>query len=279
MRSSIPFILLSLIAAGALGVLAFAPANSASPAQMPHNPRTGREQPVLVELFTSEGCSSCPPADQLLTELGQKRWLANAEVIVLGEHVDYWNRLGWSDPFSSAQFSARQEGYAAHFAQAGIYTPQMVVDGHEELVGSDRPHALLAIADAARQPKASVVLAIAPRAQAATGDRITLSVRVEGLPGLPPHDAPEVYLAITESRLHSQVLHGENSGRRLDHTAVVRSLTPLGAAAVGKTFSAAPLVSIEPGWKRENLQAVVFVQEPFSGRVLGVASLALAPSQ
>jgi hypothetical protein len=232
-----------------------------------------------VELFTSEGCSSCPPADQLLMELDQAHWLANAEVIVLSEHVDYWNRLGWVDPFSSSQFSDRQKGYAACFAQAGIYTPQMVVDGHEELVGSDRTHALRAIADAARQPKANVVLAIAPRTQAVTGGQIGLTVRVEGLPGLPPHGPSDVFLAITESRLHSQILRGENSGRGLDHTAVVRSLTALGGAEGNKVFSAAPVVSIEPSWKRANLKAVVFVQELRSGRVLGVAALSLAPGQ
>jgi hypothetical protein len=279
MRSSVLFVLLPLVAATVLGAFAFATADSTSPVKVARSPRTGQERPVLVELFTSEGCSSCPPADQLLMELDQAHWLANAEVIVLSEHVDYWNRLGWVDPFSSSQFSDRQKGYAARFAQAGIYTPQMVVDGREELVGSDRAHALRAISGAARQPKAGVVLAIAPRTQAASVGQIGLTVRVEGLPGLPPHDSSDVFLAVTESRLHSQILRGENSGRGLDHTAVVRSLTVLGRSEGNQAFSATPVVSIEPAWKRANLRAVVFVQEPRSGRVLGVAAIPLASGQ
>ncbi len=138
MRPSILVLLLSLAASGVLAAFALAGAASASQAGIEPGPRIGKEAPVMVELFTSEGCSSCPPADDLLMEIHKAHPIANAEVFVLSEHVDYWNRLGWVDPFSSAQFSDRQKGYAARFGQSGIYTPQMVVDGREELVGSDR---------------------------------------------------------------------------------------------------------------------------------------------
>jgi len=238
MRPSILVFLVSLAAAGVCG--------------------TGRPAPVLVELFTSEGCSSCPPADALLMELQEA-----GEVCVLSEHVDYWNRLGWVDPFASAQFSERQKHYADRL-RSGIYTPQMVVDGRTELVGSDKAGALRAIADAARQPKAAV--AVAP------GGGGSLAIRVEPLPGA--QGPLDVYLAVTEGRLHSQVLRGENAGRRLEHTAVVRRLTVLGGPAPGQAFTATPQVAVDPGWKRGDLRAVVFVQERMSGRILGTAATA-----
>lgn len=236
----------------------------------------GRPGPVLVELFTSEGCSSCPPADALLMELETSHRVSGADLIVLSEHVDYWNRIGWVDPYSSGRFSQRQDLYAVRLGESGVYTPQMIVDGRQGLVGSDRAGALRAIAAAARQPKVQVTVALDGRPQPADGS-LDLRVRVDPLPRLPAGESAELFLAVTESGLHSQVLRGENAGRRLAHTGVVRSLTTLGAADWKDGFTARPRLRIPPGWNRANLKAVVFVQERRSGRVLGAASTDLQP--
>jgi hypothetical protein len=210
-------------------------------------------------------------------EIDRARWVGQTEAIVLSEHVDYWNRLGWVDPFSSTRFSDRQKAYAAHFTQAGIYTPQMVIDGRAECVGSDRANALRAISDAGRSPKASVTLTLVPGRSPKAGDPIGLTVRVAEVPGGPVKESMDVFLAVTENRLRSQVLRGENSGHRLEHTGVVRRLTVLGVFNPGRTaFTVAAEVNLESGWNRDNLRVVVFVQERRSGRIMGAASLPLA---
>jgi hypothetical protein len=200
--------------------------------------------PVLVELFTSEGCSSCPPADRILEQL-------DPQVVVLSEHVDYWNHLGWKDRFSSHAFTQRQEGYARLLHVDGPYTPQMVVDGTTEFNGSDTARALRVLKAAARRPKAAVRIA-----RATSG----LQVDVSGAP-----HAAGVYLAIADNSAKSQVGAGENHGRLLHHVAILRTLRKLGLVKMGGAFSQAVEA---PGPSR---RAVVFVQESDLGAIDGAA--------
>jgi hypothetical protein len=229
---------------------------------------------VVVELFTSEGCSSCPPADALLARLDATQPVEGAEVIPLALHVDYWNHLGWADPFSSRQFSDRQGEYAAAFGHDGVYTPQMVVDGVKEFAGNSEDAALEAIADSRSEPKAEVLLARTPTQ---TDEAAGISVRIDKFPKQTDGDPVYVLLAVTESGLSSDVERGENTGRRLTHVGVVRVLKQLGVVADtrGGAFQAETSVPFEKGWRRENLRAVVFAQERGTRRVLAAGSLKL----
>lgn len=232
--------------------------------------KTPASSSVLVELFTSEGCSTCPPADKLLTELDEAQPVNGAQVIALSEHVDYWNRLGWKDPFSSAQFTERQTDYSRTLHVEDIYTPQMIVDGQNQFVGNQRATALEAIARAAQSPKAS----IEARVKSSTSNSITLSVQVANVPEILRGDRADVLLAITESGLMSNVARGENAGRRLTHSAVTRRMVKVGTIE-GKDFNAEQVVPLDSVWKRARLRAVVFVQERGSRRILGAAAIKL----
>jgi hypothetical protein len=232
--------------------------------------------PVVVELFTSEGCSSCPPADEVLSKLDKSQSIQGIEVIALGEHVDYWNKLGWIDPYSSAEFSTRQSHYADAFGQESVYTPQMIVDGRDEFVGADWNKARAAITRAAHLPKAKVEL-LAASSSNETDKDLKLSIHINDIPHITAGDTADVLLAITESNLRSEVSRGENAGRYLRHTAVVRSLSVLGNVSAGQQgFEAESTANINVGWQRDNLRAVVLVQERRTRRVLGAAALGLS---
>lgn len=237
----------------------------------------GEMAPVLVELFTSEGCSSCPPADRLLTRLQQEQPVPGARIIAVGEHVDYWNRLGWADPFSSPEFSTRQQDYAAFFGIDGPYTPQMIVDGRAEFVGSDQARALKAVAQAAKLSKATVQVERKDRTTDLTSGSAVLRVRIVAPDRSTAKEPADVWLAITEDGLESAVERGENAGRRLRHVAVVRELRVIGKVDFRKveSFMAEPTITLRPEWKRERLNAVVFAQERRGRRILAAGQLAL----
>ena len=220
-------------------------------------------RPVVIELFTSEGCSSCPPADALLSKLHQAGAVEGAEVLVLGEHVDYWNHLGWADRFSSAALTQRQADYARRFSLDSSYTPQMVIDGHKELVGNDEPGVRRQLALAAALPKPAQVKLVW------TGTN-QLQVDVEG-----KDVSGQVLLAITEDGLSTDVRNGENGGRTLRHNGVVRELREIGTLHGGQ-FSSHEKLPLHSDWMSDNLKAVVFVQQAGHRDILGAASLAFA---
>ncbi|MEP6924056.1 MAG: DUF1223 domain-containing protein [Pyrinomonadaceae bacterium] len=230
----------------------------------------GKRTPVIVELFTSEGCSSCPPADANLSMLVKEQPVAGAEIIGLSEHVDYWNRLGWADPFSSGQFSGRQGEYSQYFKRDDVYTPQIIVNGQREVGGGDMRGALKQIAEAAKEPQGNISIEIAKE----TGNVLSLQVKAANLPKITSNDSAIVLLAITENNLTSNVARGENGGRRLRHTAVTRYLQNIGSAINGdKPLSAD--VTLDKDWKRENLNVVAFVQEIGSRKILGAGKIDL----
>src|SRR5918996_5242658 len=235
--------------------------------------------PVVVELFTSEGCSSCPPADEVLSKLDKTQPIQGVEVIALGEHVDYWNKLGWIDPYSTADFSRRQSRYSDAFNQESVYTPQMIVDGRDEFAGGNMDRARAAIAKAAQSPKASIQVLPSENSNAANSGAIKLSVHVRDLPPLTTGDSAEVLLAITENNLRSEVSRGENAGRYLRHSAVVRKLTAVGDITANQSFDAESTVSLANGWQRDNLRVVAFVQERGTRRILGAAVLGLSAAK
>ena len=214
--------------------------------------------PILIELFTSEGCSSCPPADAALQRLHEKQPVPGVQLLVLSEHVDYWNNLGWADPFSSEIFSDRQSRYGGR-----IYTPQVRVDGRADVVGSDERAIVREASAAAKEAHGELKL---------TRDaRVVHRVHVTAT-ALPPHAPAQVLLAVVEDGLVSHVERGENAGRTLPHTAVVRSLKGVGSIAASATeWSGDVEVPENPAWKRPRF--VVFVQDRESLRVLAAGSM------
>jgi hypothetical protein len=231
--------------------------------------------PVLVELFTSQGCSSCPPADEFLSRLRRVQPIQAARIIVLSQHVDYWNDLGWDDPFSSRDFSRRQGEYAERFHSGRVYTPQMVVDGQTELVGNDKAAALRAIARAADVPKSPI--RVSRSASPRPGESLALDISVDRLSLPTDDDTIEILLAVTESNLSSSVSRGENAGHELRHDAVVRELRNLGVLDRDGSFSAEPRVELGETWNADELGVVVFAQERESGRIRAIGQLDLGP--
>jgi hypothetical protein len=211
--------------------------------------------PVLLELFTSEGCSSCPPADRLLEKLDREQGIAGSEVIVLSEHVDYWNHLGWSDPFSSPLFSERQREYASRL-DGQTYTPELVVDGAKGFVGSDQREAEKAIRDAAKQTKAPLRL---------TAEVVDRKARVT----IHFDRAPEgvLYLAMAHDTMKSQVLRGENAGRGLSHVAVVYAIEKVAKLEGGRPCDFERVINLKQGPSK---RIVAFVAQPGTGHVIAL---------
>ncbi|HUQ05712.1 MAG TPA: DUF1223 domain-containing protein [Kofleriaceae bacterium] len=227
--------------------------SSSGPGEAPSGP--AGEGAIVVELFTSQGCSSCPPADRLLTAIAAAEvgaGTARRPVIALAFHVDYWNNLGWRDPFSSSSATARQETYVQALGR-GLYTPQLVVNGRAHVVGSRRGDVERAIANATPVP--------ALAATAALEDGI---VRVRATPPAGTH----AMVAVFENELATEVRAGENRGEQLRNDRVVRALEPVGAGGAQ--------VSIDPSWRRDHLGVVVLAQRD-DGSIAAAREVSLSP--
>jgi hypothetical protein len=207
--------------------------------------------PVVAELFTSEGCSSCPPADSFLRKLDHVQPVPNARIIVLSEHVDYWNSSGWRDPFSSSQFTRRQENYAERLGSE-VFTPQLVIDGREQFVGADARSIQAAIERAAARPKLAFQIRNAKR------DGSNVAVQIS-LPGFTEPQG-EVWLAIADDIDESNVTRGENSGRTLSHVGVVRRLEKVADIRKRQALETTLRVPFDPAWKTHGKRVVAFLE-------------------
>lgn len=219
---------------------------------------------ILVELFTSEGCSSCPPADDLLRQLDAQAGKTSTQIVVLGEHVDYWDRTGWRDRFSSHDYTERQEEYARRFRIEDPYTPQMVVDGSSQFLGNDAGRLQNALREAASHKKSSMGIV----AEEISPAEILVHLNAGPLPAGSKH--ADLYVALADNRDETQVGGGENSGKSLQHVAVMRSLQKVGKVGADGGQKEVKL-KLPKSESSGNLRLVAFVQESDNGPVLGAA--------
>lgn len=223
--------------------------------------------PILVELFTSEGCSSCPPADALLEKMDALQPIPGTQLIVLSEHVNYWNHDGWTDPFSSASVTDRQSAYVRALGLKTPFTPQFLVDGTEELKANNNEQVVQLLQKAASAPKVPMRLA---SVSVDPGNPAIVRGHVESNVSSEKHKA-DVYVAIALDHAESQVARGENSGRHLSHVAVMTELTKVGKLEPGKSFAQDFRIKLKlPGPGPMNLRVVAFAQESGPGKVIGV---------
>jgi hypothetical protein len=239
-------------------------------APAPSGAQTSRT-PVLVELFTSEGCSSCPPADALLAKLDHDQPVSGAEIIVLGEHVDYWDGERWHDRFSSHQYTDRQTEYTQRLGVDGPYTPQMIVDGIEQFVGNDPSHALKAIQHAAQSSKVKLTLS----QPVVDGRKVSASVSIPASTPALAHG--DLYAALVDPSDSTEVKGGENGGRRLQHAGVVRSLQRVGSLKDLGTKPISFSLNAPADSKPSEARIVVFAQQSGLGAVLGAVSVRITP--
>jgi hypothetical protein len=215
----------------------------------PHDQaRAAGEQPVVVELFTSQGCSSCPPADALLEDLSKQ-----PGVVALSLHVDYWDYIGWRDPFADSAYTERQRLYQTRLDNRFIYTPQMVIDGVYDVVGSRRGQVAQAIEQARERQKVALTL---------TQESVAIPA------GEAPRGGATVWLALLDRQHETPVAAGENHGRKLVNANVVRSFTK-----IGEWNGEALVLPLDPeAAKQEGRYAcAVLLQDGDYGPILGVA--------
>jgi hypothetical protein len=223
--------------------------------------------PILVELFTSEGCSSCPAADELLQRMDATQPVAGAQLIVLSEHVDYWDHDGWKDPYSSSSLTDRQTGYTHALALNTAYTPEIIIDGAAELKANSTEQVIQTLEKAATAAKVPVKIAWA-KVDANTPRLLRAHIEADGT--AEKHNA-DVFVAVALDHAESQILRGENTGRHLAHVAVVQEIVKVGKLEKQRTFAQDVVIKLKPGTDPANLRIVSFVQESAFGKVRGSA--------
>lgn len=261
------FLLISLVclhfAPNAVGQSAQLETKTAAP-----DASSSEARPVLVELFTSEGCSSCPPADVMIKTLDEFQPIPGAQLIVLSEHVTYWDHDGWEDPNSSSALTDRQAAYESALKEQSSYTPQIIVDGTEQIRINYLQQQMTDIFQkAAAAPKVPVRIG---EVTVAAGSPAVLRAHIETDVNSEKHGG-DVYVAVALDHVESQVLKGENGGKHLVHVAVVQQLTKVGKLPKGKNFSQDVQLKLAPGTDPKNVRVIVFVQESGPGNVLGSA--------
>jgi hypothetical protein len=224
--------------------------------------------PVVVELFTSEGCSSCPPADVFLQKLQSAQPVSGAKLITLSEHVTYWNHDGWKDSHSSDQLTDRQQGYVARFGLPSAYTPQFVVDGSYELKLTDASQIYAVFEKAEKDQKIPVTITAAHLDPAGSGV-LRGHIDVDGTSEKHPAD---IYVGVTLHRTDSDVSAGENKGRKLTETEVLIHLDKVGTVTPGRVFSGDFAVKLKSGENPVNLGLVAIAQAGSDGKIIGAAS-------
>ncbi len=228
---------------------------------------TAQPHAVLVELFTSEGCSSCPPADALLRELNGTSTSSGQLIVGISEHVTYWNNLGWTDPFSASVYTDRQNSYGSRFHLDSVYTPQMVVNGEQQVLGNDRN----AVLHAVRETDHPGQLAVHILSTAVDGNSLVVTYAIHG--SAPGHSA-DLFAVLTDDVAHSSVLRGENSGHHLAHVSVARGITRIALVKDAATENTARL-PLDDGPHSSAGHLVLFVQSAHLGPVLSVDTVAL----
>jgi hypothetical protein len=230
--------------------------------------------PILIELFTSEGCSSCPPADAWLQRLDAAQPIPGAQAIVLSEHVDYWNHDGWKDPFSSPLLTERQNEYARSLGLSSPYTPQLIVNGKNELQLTDTEQVSKVLLHAAKASPVPITIA-AISVGAASPSSLRALIVADGT--AQKHSA-DIFAVLALDHAESQVLHGENGGRHLTHVAVAQDVVKIGRLEKGKTFTGDYQARLKPGQDPNKLRLVVFIQDSGPGEVLGAAEQKISTS-
>jgi hypothetical protein len=220
--------------------------------------------PVLVELFTSEGCSTCPPADALLEQM-DKQPIPGAQLIVMSEHVDYWDHGGWKDPYSSSSLTERQNAYVRTLGLKTAYTPQIIIDGLGELQRGDPQRINQLFLQVLALGKVPVHIAlVGAETPAVVRGRIEVDDTTD-------NRSADVYVAIALDHAESKVSAGENVGKNLTHVAVVKELRRIAKVEKGKGVGQDFEFKLKSGSDPANARIIAFVQEAGPGKVLGAA--------